>query len=70
MKKEDKPFMYINEPLEIVENIKYLSLEVPLNQSGNECGTRPLDAGKRPYYAFEKTCNHREIKVGFSRLPI
>ena len=29
MKKEDKPFMYINEPLEIVESFKYLGLELP-----------------------------------------
>ena len=54
--------MYNNEPLECVESFKYLGLEVPSNHRWNECATCRLEAGKRAYYAFENTCNLRDIK--------
>ena len=51
--------------LDIAENIKYLGLKAPLNQRWNEFATFPLDRGKRPYYAFENTCNGDELKCWF-----
>ena len=54
--------MYNNEPLECVESFKYLGPEVPSSHRWNECATCRLEAGKQTYYAFENTCNHRDIK--------
>ena len=51
-----------NEPLKSMESFKYLGLEVPSNHKWNECSINHLEAGKRAYYAFDNTCNHRENK--------
>mgnify|MGYP000329522522 CR=1 FL=1 len=61
--KIDKPcIIYNNEPLECVENFKYLGLEVPSNHRWNECAPRRVEVGKQAYYTFENTCNHGDIK--------
>ena len=54
--------MYNNEPLECVENFKYLGFKVHSNHRWNECATHYY-----AYYAFEDTYNHGVIKCGSLR---
>ena len=61
--KKDKPcIVYNNEPLGIVESLKYLGVEVASNHRWNECVACCVDARKGGYYAFNGTCYPREIK--------
>ena len=39
-----------------------LAMAYPYTHRWNECATCHLEAGKRAYYAFENTCNLRDIK--------
>mgnify|MGYP000698120891 CR=1 FL=1 len=58
--KKDKPcaIMYNNEPLECVENFKYLGLEVPSIHRWNECATH-CRGGFRPQgERFADRCEH------------
>mgnify|MGYP006973832245 CR=1 FL=1 len=58
--------MYNIELLEIRESFKYLGLEVHSNHKWDECATRCLEAGKRPYYPFGKCVVVEKSNVGSS----
>ncbi|MCO5600466.1 hypothetical protein L7F22_054579 [Adiantum nelumboides] len=62
-KNRDQPIItYNGQEIEIVDNFKYLGIDIPSNHAWWQCAQRRLDAGKAKYYQFENMCKQSTVQ--------
>lgn len=62
-KTENQPtLMYDGRAIEMVENFKYLGINIPSNHAWGSCAQGRIEAGKAKYYEFENMCKQSVTK--------